>query len=214
MSSKRRKPAPGAAAAAEVFRRGVQKMADQTGKPVRVSFRTGDQEGPSVTFDPTTREAGDDMFDVNLECGIKSVTVKVKDVDGHPMRRCRIVLTHEFTKGIARALGRDALAVLTGLESNGIAKAQLPIDALSCMGAFKAHGVEVPDGVSVGSMNGIKATCQPATEDGENPSIHLEFDFAWDESAWVFLGKHCAAVADVVLTKRQTELPFAVGADN
>jgi hypothetical protein len=55
-------------------------------------------------------------------------------------------------------------------------------------------------------MVGVKATVSKAKNDEDGPTILLEFDFAWDEDAWVWLGRNCSAVAEVVLTKRQLAL--------
>lgn len=145
------------------------------------------------------------LFGVDLECGIKTVNVKTEDVDGRILRRCRVTLTHEFDAAIARALGKDAQAVWQGLRGGGIKKAELPIDSIAAHGAFTSVG----DGdiVAIGTMVGTKATCTQGKEDSP-PLIALEFEFAWQEDAWLFLGRNCAAMASLFLTQRQTELPI------
>jgi hypothetical protein len=126
----------------------------------------------------------------------------VKDVQGRIVRRCRVTLAHEFTPAIARALGKDAKPLLEALREGSIEKATMPIDGLAAAGAFTAHG----GGVSIGKMVGVKAVASKSSEEDSGPTIQLEFDFPWDKDAWVFLGEHCSAMADVVLTKRQLAL--------
>jgi len=117
------------------------------------------------------------------------------------VRRCRVTLSHEFTRDIARELGTDAAAVRKALHSGGVEKAVLPIDTIAALGAFKAKG----GGVNIGRMVGVKATAT-ASKDDAPPRIDFEFEFAWQKDAWIFLGEHCNALADVTLTKRQLAL--------
>lgn len=149
------------------------------------------------------------MFGVNLECGIKSVKVRVKDVDGRLIRRCRVVLSHEFTEDIAKALGSDARSVRDGLRSGGIEKATMPIGLISAMGVFSG-----PDGeaIEIGTMSGVKATGLAPKDSDAGATIQLEFDFAWQEDAWLFLGRHCSAIASVVLTQNQLDMSTAADA--
>ncbi len=142
------------------------------------------------------------MFGTTLECGIKSVKVKVKNVQGREVRRCVVVLAHEFTHDIARALGEDALALLDLLRSNAVESAIVPIDGLAALGHFIARD----SAVEIGRMAGIKAKCLKSSDGDEGPTIQLEFEFSWQEDAWLFLGRNCAAVASVTLTKHQLAL--------
>lgn len=149
------------------------------------------------------------MFGIDLECGIRAVKVVVKEVDGREFRRCRVTLAHEFTSDIASALGPDAEALREGLRSLAIEKATLPIEGIAAMGAFKAGR---SDAVTIGRLTGCKAVCTaPKGDATEGPTVQLEFEFTWDEAAWVFLGRHCNAIASVVLTQRQ--LSLAAGAE-
>jgi hypothetical protein len=84
------------------------------------------------------------MFSTTLECGIKAVKVRVQDVQGRIVRRCRVTLAHEFTAAIARELGDDAVALRKGVRENVIEKAVLPIDGLAAAGAFTAAGGASP----------------------------------------------------------------------
>ncbi len=145
------------------------------------------------------------MFGTNLECGIKAVKVRVSDVDGRTLRRCRVVLAHEFTLEIARELGDGAVAMRTSLRTGEVEKAVMPIDGIAALGAFTARD----GGIEIGRMVGIKATALAAKKDDDGPTIQLEFEFQWQEDAWLFLGRNCNATADVVLTKRQ--LALAIG---
>jgi hypothetical protein len=142
------------------------------------------------------------MFGTTLECGIKAVKVRVQDVQGRIVRRCRVTLAHEFTIAIARELGENAVNLREGLRDSSIEKAVMPIDGIAALGAFTAQG----GSIEIGRMVGVKATVTKSKEDEAGPTIQLEFDFAWDENAWLFLGRNCSAVADVVLTKRQLVL--------
>jgi hypothetical protein len=149
------------------------------------------------------------MFATTLECGIRKVAVKVKDVDGRIVRRCRVTLAHEFTAAIAKELGKDAIAVRSALKSGAVEKAVIPIDSLAALGAFAALGEKV----KVERLTGVKAVALAPKNDDEGATIQLEFEFLWDPAAWAFLGKHCSTVAEVVLTKRQLTLA-EVGGNN
>ena len=149
------------------------------------------------------------MFGTSLECGIRAVKVRVKDVQGRIVRRCRVTLSHEFTDAIARALGSDAKHIRAALRDGSVEKAVMPLDTMGAMGAFTAGG----KGIEIGTMVGVRATATAAKEEDSGPTIQLEFDFPWDEKAWVVLGRNCSAMADVVLTKRQLSLPMAEGAN-
>lgn len=151
------------------------------------------------------------MFGTTLECGIKAVKVKAKEVDGRIVRRCRVVLAHEFTLEIARELGKDAVSLREGLRANAIEKATLPIDGIAALGALAVPGGGA--GVSIERLIGVKANCLKSRKDDEGPTVQLEFEFGWDENAWLFLGRHCNEVAEVVLTKRQLSLVLDAGAN-
>ena len=142
------------------------------------------------------------MFGTTLECGIRAVKVRVQDVQGRIVRRCRVTLAHEFTPAIARELGEGAVSLRKAVRENEVEKAVLPSDGVGAAGACTASG----GGVSIGRMVGVKATVTNAKNEDDGPTIALEFDFAWDEDAWVFLGRNCSAIAEVVLTKRQLAL--------
>ena len=105
------------------------------------------------------------MFGVNLECAIKSVKVRVQDVGGRPLRRCGMVLVHEFTRDIARTLGPDAVATLAGLRSGAIEKCVMPIDKLAALGVLQAGG----ETIQIERMAGVKATCLPAKAEDAGP---------------------------------------------
>ncbi len=142
------------------------------------------------------------MYGVNLECGIKSVKVRVKDIDGRLLRRCTVGLTHEFNRDIAKELGKEALAVLKGLKNFGIEKATLPIDRISALAVLTDTQGEA---VEIKELRGVKATCTAPKDDGI-PTILFEFDFRWQEDAWLFLGRNCSAIASLHLTKVQLGL--------
>lgn len=147
------------------------------------------------------------MFGTALTCGIKAVKVRVQDVDGRLLRRCRVTLSHEFTEDIARTLGPDAENVREGLRNHGVERAVLPIEGIAAAGGFTVRG----EGVQINRLLGLKATALAPKEEDAGATIQLEFEFAWQEDAWIFLGRHCSAVADVVLHKAQLTLPAAAG---
>jgi hypothetical protein len=149
------------------------------------------------------------MFGATLECGIKAVKVKVQHEQGRVLRRCRVVLSHEFDADIARELGKDARALRQGLRDNAIEKATLPLDGIAALGAFTADGKSI----EIGRMIGVKASCSKAKDSEAGPTIELEFEFSWDEKAWVFLGRNCSSMASVVLTKRQLALAAEPGSN-
>lgn len=150
------------------------------------------------------------MFGTNLECQIKAVKVKVTEKDGRVVRRCRVQLVHEFTSDIAHELGREAVQLRKSLADLAVLKAELPITNIAALGAFTAEGAAC----RIGRMVGIKAVATAPKEGEDGAQIAFEFEFAWQEDAWVFLGRYCAAVADVVLTKAQMPLPYAGDAAN
>ena len=153
------------------------------------------------------------MFGANLECGIKSVKVKVVEHDGRVIRRCRVVLVHDFDEDIAAELGKDAKRVRESLVDGGVTKAELPIERVVAAGAFTTREAGAKQfGVQVGIMVGVKAVATAAKNDADPPTIAFEFEFNWQEDAWVFLGRHCTAIADVVLTKAQGSLGFGESA--
>jgi len=141
------------------------------------------------------------MFGVDLVCGIKAVKVRAKQVSGVWIRRCRVTLAHEFEAGIAAALGPEAKQCLIGLRNGALEKVVLPIEELAALGALKAGD----QAVRIERMVGVKAIGTRGKEE-EPPIIAMEFDFDWDEAAWLFLGRHCNAEASVLLTKRQLTL--------
>lgn len=149
------------------------------------------------------------MFDVNLECGIRAVKVKVSETDGRVLRSCQVTLSHEFTSDIARALGGSASKVRAGLLGADINKAELPIDGLKAGGVFSGRDGET---VEIGAMLGLKAVATRPKRETDGPTIQMEFEFVWNAEAWNFLGAHCASVADVLLTRTQLGMAYEDGA--
>lgn len=146
------------------------------------------------------------MWGLSLDCGIKSVRVKTVNLkqEKRTVRRCRVILTHEFTEAIARSLGGDAVKVRDTLKSGAAEKAVLRINRIAAIGALTARDGSA---VEVKHMIGVKATalaCKP--DDDEPPTVELAFDFDWQEDAWVFFGRYCDLIASVVLTKSQLAL--------
>ena len=147
------------------------------------------------------------MFDIQLFAGIRAIKVKMKEKNGVVARKCAVVLEREFDEAIAAGLGGDAKRALHSLEGGGMSSCVLPIDAVDVEGKFKADA----DAISVGSMFGVKATAKRNESDDDidlPPSISLEFEFAWNEQAWAFFGRHCGGTATLLLKPRQGSLPF------
>jgi hypothetical protein len=151
------------------------------------------------------------LMGVDRECGIQSVKVKTKHKDKRVVRHCVLVLTQEFDDDIASALGDEAGAVLDGIRSGAIKKAELDISAVKTFAEFTAPVAGSPSKATIEIMVGTKAVCAPATKEDDPPSIAMTFEFSWDEKAWTFLGRRCAGVANVVLTKAQGEIDFGEG---
>jgi hypothetical protein len=142
------------------------------------------------------------MFGVNLDCGLKSVKVQTKKIDGRTVRRCRVVLAHEFTTELADALGKEAKEARKGLRSGALEDVTLKISALACLGVFTADGQKT----TIQRMVGVKAKGIANDNEDNGPSLLLEFEFQWQPDAWLFFGTYCGVMAEVVLTKRQLTL--------
>jgi hypothetical protein len=145
------------------------------------------------------------MFAIPIDFGIQAVKVRTKNKDGRVVRSCRVTLSHEFDEELAAALGKKARSVLQGMKDGEIETATLPIDGLAAVGAF--HELrEKKIAVKVPYMRGVKAKAKAGGKDEEPPTLRLEFEFAWNRDAWLFLGEHCSAMASVVLTQTQLVL--------
>jgi hypothetical protein len=153
------------------------------------------------------------MFAVPIDFGIQAVKVRTKNVDGRQVRSCRVVLSHEFDDELAAALGPKAKHILKGMEDGEIESATLPIDGLAAIGAFSSPGNK-KNAVRVPYMRGTKARAKAGGKEEEPPTLRLEFEFAWNKDAWVFLGEHCSAIASVVLTQTQLALAATDEATN
>lgn len=154
---------------------------------------------------------GSGLMGVDRECGIQSVRSKTKTKDKRVLRGIVFVLTHELDDDIARGIGDEAVAVLDGIRSGAIKKAELDISAVKAFAQFTAPLVGEPSKLSIDIVVGIKAVCAPATKEDDPPSIAMAFELAWDKEAWAFLGRRLASTATVVFTKAQGELDFGEG---
>lgn len=146
------------------------------------------------------------MFDIQIQAGIRNVTVKVKTKDGVTRRRCRMVLEREFDAVIASGLGDDARAALLALETGGMESCVLPMDAVQADAELSAGMGEV---IEIKALVGVKATgaAPKDSEEGDMPpSIKLEFEFGFDVAAWTFLGQHAGTTVVLTLRRKQLEL--------
>lgn len=148
------------------------------------------------------------MFDLQLVASVKSIKVKVKKSKSNVyVRTCTAVFEREFDLEIAAALGGDAREALVALRSGGMKSCVLPMDRVNVQGTLRSS--DGADTVDLAELDGVKATgFADETEGDFPPSILLEFDFAFNEPAWVFLGKHCGSLA--VLTCRRRQMDLAV----
>lgn len=142
------------------------------------------------------------MIDITLSADITAVKVKTKEVDGQVTRKCQMALRREFDDLLAAGLGGDARKVLASLRERGIESCVIPLDAIDARGKLDS-GYQA---VTIGQLTGIKATAK-AGEDDAPPTIVLEFEFAWQETAWLFLGRNCGLGCELELVQRQQELP-------
>lgn len=146
------------------------------------------------------------MIDIQLQFGIRNVTVKVKTKDGVTRRKCRMVLEREFDAVIAAGLGENAREALVALETGGMESCVLPMDAVQADAMLTA---ELGECVTIKNLVGVKATGTRATgEDGDElpPSVKMEFEFTFATDAWAFLGQHAGGTAVLLLKRRQLEL--------
>ena len=147
------------------------------------------------------------MFDVGFHAQIAKVAIQVKGGEGLIRRICRITLKREFDLEMARGLGPDAVEALAALKSGGFEACTMPIGAIVATGAIRCSILSTADvdEVKIPVLYGVKAKGK-AGKDGDPPSIALEFSFGWDERAWVFLGRHCEAYAEIILTRTEQQL--------
>jgi hypothetical protein len=141
------------------------------------------------------------MFDIEVSAGIKAIRVKAKEKNGVVARICTMIIDREFDDEIATALGADARQALQSLRGGGLSSCVLPTEALE----VNARLVSDHDQVDIPALKGVQARGDAGAEDMP-PSICLEFEFPFSEPAWVFLGKHCGAVARVTFRSRQLTL--------
>jgi hypothetical protein len=146
------------------------------------------------------------MFDLQLVASVKSIKVKVKKSKSNVyVRTCTAVFEREFDFEIAAALGGDAREALEALRSGGMKSCVLPMDRVNVQGTLRSSDGD--DTVDLAELDGVKATgVADETEGDFPPSILLEFDFAFNEPAWVFLGKHCGSLAFLTCRRRQLDL--------
>lgn len=149
------------------------------------------------------------MFDVQIGASVRSVKISVTDKDGIVRRKCRLVLEREFDEVIAAGLGKEAKKLLASMKTGGIEDATLPMGEVNADAQLVA--AETGDKVKIGSLRGCKAKATAGADVDDPPSIRLEFEFAYNDEAWSFLGRNCGSFAHVTLRRRQMELVREAG---
>lgn len=149
------------------------------------------------------------MFDMQLQFGIKRITLKTKTKDGVSSRVMRVVLEREFDEVIAAGLGGDARGARTALLGGGMESCVLPIDAIKASGTLTAGLGEV---CAIESLIGVAAKGHADPDHEFPPSIALEFDMPYERRAWAFFGDYQNTTAVVELSKQQLELAPAPAA--
>lgn len=152
---------------------------------------------------------------MELECQavIKKVDLNAKLKKAQMIRIMRIRLEREFDPFMARAIGGDAMEVLAAMKTRSLEKAVMPIDSVVARLdlTISAGGprTEKNDVVTIPSCVGRKATATAAVDEDEQPTIVLEFEFAFDEKAWAWFGRNCGGFAEVTIGEAQQKLKLA-----
>lgn len=157
------------------------------------------------------------MPKMEIECQavIKKVDLTAKLKKSVMVRLMRIRLEREFDPFMARAIGGDAQDILEQLKARTQEKAIIPIDAvvarLDLNIAAGGSKTDKDDRVTIPSCVGRKATATAPAEDDEDlqPTIILEFEFAFDDKAWAWFGRNCGGFADVSIGEAQQKLKLA-----
>lgn len=142
-------------------------------------------------------------FTQNFE--IRAVGLKSKTKDGVSSKRMRLTIEKEFDDDLATALGSDAKRVRKLLSDGGLAKAEIPLDAVEAR--MKVKNITSAR-LTIDAVKGVSAKAKaPASVGGEMPpSIALIWDFAFSDDAVVFLANALGQTIEVEITPRQLEL--------
>jgi len=148
------------------------------------------------------------MFDVGFQAQIAKVSISVKAPLGIVRRICKITLARVFDDIIAAGIGKAARDALKAIKAHDIEAVTMPIDAIQANGelvcsVFSEDGEAKSDRVAIPAMKGVKAKAKAGKDPDDPPIISVEFSFEWNEQAWVFLGRHCEAYAEVMLERRE-----------
>ncbi|MEP6651797.1 MAG: hypothetical protein ABJA82_00470 [Myxococcales bacterium] len=142
-------------------------------------------------------------MDIELRASIAKVTLGVKDYKGAIVRKCLMAFDREFDGELAAALGGGAKMALKGLQAKEMTQVVIDIDAIEA----KAVLVSGDDTCGIDIVRGKKATFTTAgDEDGEILKARLEFESAYADEVWSFLGRNCGAYVRIDFTSRQMEL--------
>jgi hypothetical protein len=153
---------------------------------------------------------------VECEANIKKVDLTAKIKKSQVVRLMRIKLEREFDVVLARAIGADALDILAQLKARSQEKAIIPIDSVVARLELAVQAAAGPksdrdDKVTIPSCVGRKATASAPTENDEDlqPTVILEFEFAFSEQAWAWFGRNCGGYANVSIGEAQQKLKLA-----
>jgi hypothetical protein len=130
---------------------------------------------------------------------IENVSLDVKIIEGHAWRRPCVKLVTEFTDDIAGNLGGDARKHLSSIKGGGADKVYVNIEALLA----KADLQSAREKVTIGELKGRVAVLS-AGKDG--PVARLEFDFAYEDAAWAWLGRSAKEIIQVNLESLQGKI--------
>jgi hypothetical protein len=146
------------------------------------------------------------IMDIELRATIATVKLGVKVIKGVVLRKCKMAFDREFDDEIAQALGGGARKALASLRTHEMEKVIMGIDRIDA----KAKLVSGDDTIGISLVRGEKATCSAATDDDDDvPKIRLEFETAYDDAVWSFLGRNCGGYVHIEFKQKQLNLKGA-----
>jgi hypothetical protein len=145
-------------------------------------------------------------MDLTITAVIAKVSLTTKQKDDVIRRVCKVTLAREFDNMIAAAMGPDAKEALAALETGGISKVEIPLDAITASAKFVCGSSSNVAAIPV--LRGVKATGKASKDEEFPPSIRLEFEFDFLTEAWIFFGRNHTAWGEITLAAVQPELPF------
>jgi hypothetical protein len=149
------------------------------------------------------------MFETEIEAGLKGIKVKAEADGGIVVRTCTLTVVRELDSLIAAALP-GAKKVYSAIKSGDVTSCVVPTDRIVCEIQLRADREKL----SIERAKGTKATCKAGDfEKDKPPTIELEFEFTFNQDAWVFLGRHVGAMAKLTLNRSQQEMDLGSRAE-